>query len=453
VCLLQNAGRPRLFEKVTASLPIPRAKGVCLPHVHTRGPSTGDGTETRGRLDKPALPPGNRCAAHSSGLLSPERVVMERTSYVRALLDDKMGVNRDGDMAQYEIKVSRPVPPARFLGSIPRPVVCQQSRSILAGRKHLQVSVRNHSWPPGVARGSSADLRGLAGVQAVPPRAVRARSVLQHDARPRRVLEGGLWRGRQQVQEAVRSACGPPLPGAMPPSWLCGFAHNWHHDVARPARRYLGDRGSAPDRSAYVMEQRAMLEQFLRDVDRGIQRNQRRVETAQGYRPEAVDLESRPEVLELTAQIDKAMADSEAAGEEGRVDEAEALLADAERLRGSKLSLQRRLLAEVGGGSRGGLVGNSHLLQVCNACGAMLSERDSDDRLREHFEGRMHLGVVRVRERMAELRGERRPALPARAGPQTASASRGPAAPAAAADRGPPPATLGRGPAEPAATA
>ncbi len=197
-------------------------------------------------------------------------------------------------------------------------------------------------------------------------------------------------------------------------------------------RRYLAWRGSGPDRWEYVREQLAMMDAFIAIVDRGIERNQRRTETAQGYRPETVDLDAHPEVLEVAARIDSAVKEAEAAGEEGRVDESQRLMDEAERLKTEKLVLQRRIL----GTAPRGQVGNGHLLQACSACGAMLSERDSDDRLREHFEGRMHRGVVDVRERLRELRGGSRPGVgaPASRGPPVRPARAGPPAAGRGAD-------------------
>jgi hypothetical protein len=160
----------------------------------------------------------------------------------------------------------------------------------------------------------------------------------------------------------------------------------------------------------FEREQRDVLEHFIVGVSRSIERSQRREEQAKGYRPETIDLEAHPEVLELTAQIEKAVKDAETAGEEGNVDESERLVAEAARLKLLKGETQRRLLSADGaaagsaGAASGRVAGNAHLLRACRACGAMLSVKDSDERLAEHFGGRMHVGVVKVRARLDELR-------------------------------------------------
>lgn len=48
--------------------------------------------------------------------------------------------------------------------------------------------------------------------------------------------------------------------------------------------------------------------------------------------------------------------------------------------------------------------GNQQLLRVCEVCGAYLSSRDSDERLAEHFAGKVHLGFLRIRSKINELR-------------------------------------------------
>ncbi len=171
------------------------------------------------------------------------------------------------------------------------------------------------------------------------------------------------------------------------------------------SRRYQRARGDGPDRLEFARQQRESLESFIMFVDRSIQRNQKRTELAQGYTPEAVDLEAHPEVLDLTVRIEAAVKEAEKAGEEGNVDESVRLLAEAETLRATKVAAQRRLLSTDTKPTGGAIVGNFHLLRVCRVCGAMLSVKDSDERLAEHFGGRMHLGVVKVRERLLELEG------------------------------------------------
>ncbi|GKV43592.1 hypothetical protein SLEP1_g50865 [Rubroshorea leprosula] len=42
-------------------------------------------------------------------------------------------------------------------------------------------------------------------------------------------------------------------------------------------------------------------------------------------------------------------------------------------------------------------------LQVCDICGAFLSVYDSDRHLADHFRGKLHLGYMQIRDKLAEL--------------------------------------------------
>ncbi|KAI6684348.1 hypothetical protein NL676_030261 [Syzygium grande] len=46
-------------------------------------------------------------------------------------------------------------------------------------------------------------------------------------------------------------------------------------------------------------------------------------------------------------------------------------------------------------------------LRVCDICGAFLSVYDSDRRLADHFGGKLHLGYMQIRDKLAELQEER----------------------------------------------
>ncbi|CAN0037700.1 unnamed protein product [Choristocarpus tenellus] len=43
-------------------------------------------------------------------------------------------------------------------------------------------------------------------------------------------------------------------------------------------------------------------------------------------------------------------------------------------------------------------------LRVCDICGALLSIFDSNDRLAEHFGGKLHIGFVDIRSKLEEIR-------------------------------------------------
>ena len=46
-------------------------------------------------------------------------------------------------------------------------------------------------------------------------------------------------------------------------------------------------------------------------------------------------------------------------------------------------------------------------LIVCDVCGALLSANESEQRLRDHFSGKMHLGFQQIRDKKKDLANQR----------------------------------------------
>jgi len=42
-------------------------------------------------------------------------------------------------------------------------------------------------------------------------------------------------------------------------------------------------------------------------------------------------------------------------------------------------------------------------LRVCDVCSAYLGIHDNDRRLADHFGGKLHLGFIKIREKLSEL--------------------------------------------------
>ncbi|GFQ00381.1 protein luc7 [Phtheirospermum japonicum] len=84
-----------------------------------------------------------------------------------------------------------------------------------------------------------------------------------------------------------------------------------------------------------------------------------------------------PHIQEL---INEKLKKAEDLGEQGMVDEAQKALEEAEALKKT-----------------------DQKLRVCDICGAFLSVYDSDRRLADHFGGKLHLGYMQIREKLAGL--------------------------------------------------
>ncbi|KAI3963239.1 hypothetical protein MKX01_030369 [Papaver californicum] len=87
-------------------------------------------------------------------------------------------------------------------------------------------------------------------------------------------------------------------------------------------------------------------------------------------------------------------------GEKGMVDEAQKALDEAEALKKDPgLDSSKYTAADVRI--------TDQKLRVCDICGAFLSVYDSDRLLADHFGGKLHLGYMQIREKLADLQEER----------------------------------------------
>ncbi|RLO06250.1 hypothetical protein DYB28_000754, partial [Aphanomyces astaci] len=172
------------------------------------------------------------------------------------------------------------------------------------------------------------------------------------------------------------------------------------------------------------------LERYVSDVEKKIARAQKRLEEQEGARPPTLaDIESSKEVLEITAEIADLMQKAEDAGNEGEVDLSMELMAQVEVLKLKKNAVQANPSSSDSSGGASAptpvvneydatqlhlmnvLPGNplamtnvNNKLRVCDMCGAFLSIFDSDRRLADHFGGKMHLGYMQIRKKIAEMK-------------------------------------------------
>ncbi|XP_002987146.2 U1 snRNP-associated protein usp106 [Selaginella moellendorffii] len=96
---------------------------------------------------------------------------------------------------------------------------------------------------------------------------------------------------------------------------------------------------------------------------------------------------------------------AEVLGEQGLVDEAQKTLEEAEALK--KLVSRYDMAPDPNKVLQQDARATDQKLRVCDICGAYLSIYDSDRRLADHFGGKLHLGYMRIREKLGELREEK----------------------------------------------
>ncbi|XP_010912777.2 U1 snRNP-associated protein usp106 isoform X1 [Elaeis guineensis] len=103
--------------------------------------------------------------------------------------------------------------------------------------------------------------------------------------------------------------------------------------------------------------------------------------------------------------INEKLKKAEELGEKGMVDEAQKALEEAEALK--KLGARQEPGLDSSKYTAADVRITDQKLRVCDICGAFLSVYDSDRRLADHFGGKLHLGYMQIREKLAELQEER----------------------------------------------
>ncbi|KAG9160180.1 hypothetical protein Leryth_024462 [Lithospermum erythrorhizon] len=109
-----------------------------------------------------------------------------------------------------------------------------------------------------------------------------------------------------------------------------------------------------------------------------------------------------PRIQEL---INEKLKKAEDLGEQGMVDEAQKALEEAEALK--KLPARQEPATDTVKYTAADVRITDQKLRVCDICGAFLSVYDNDRRLADHFGGKLHLGYMQIREKLAELQEER----------------------------------------------
>lgn len=141
---------------------------------------------------------------------------------------------------------------------------------------------------------------------------------------------------------------------------------------------------------------------FVSDIDRKIAANKRRLEQTPEELARFANMNR--EISEIETALAAVMAEVEALGEQGQIEESLAELAKADALKEEKAQKEKELHnAQENSGASG-----HQKLRVCDVCGAYLSILDSDRRLADHFGGKMHLGYSRLREMIGEFDERRR---------------------------------------------
>ncbi|XP_058062853.1 putative RNA-binding protein Luc7-like 2 isoform X1 [Anopheles bellator] len=166
------------------------------------------------------------------------------------------------------------------------------------------------------------------------------------------------------------------------------------HDLALRA-----DYENASKNKDYYYDVDAMehLQAFIADCDRRTEAAKKRLAETQEELTAEVAAKANA-VHELAEEIGKKLAKAEALGEAGQVEESMKLMSEIEEFRSKKNRAEQEYRSSIPASTY-----QQQKLRVCEVCSAYLGIHDNDIRLADHFGGKLHLGFLAIREKLAEL--------------------------------------------------
>ncbi|KAI8501152.1 putative RNA-binding protein Luc7-like 1, partial [Branchiostoma belcheri] len=167
------------------------------------------------------------------------------------------------------------------------------------------------------------------------------------------------------------------------------------HDLALRA-----DYKIASERKDYYYEIDAMehLQTFIADCDRRTELAKKRL--AETQEELSAEIQAKADkVHDLAEEIGKKLAEAEQLGEEGNVDESMKVMSEVEDTRKKKAEAEEEYRNSMPASSF-----QQQKLRVCEVCSAYLGLHDNDRRLADHFGGKLHIGFIKIREKLKDLK-------------------------------------------------
>mmetsp|Transcript_19728 Transcript_19728/g.17438 ORF Transcript_19728/g.17438 Transcript_19728/m.17438 type:complete len:164 (+) Transcript_19728:149-640(+) len=148
----------------------------------------------------------------------------------------------------------------------------------------------------------------------------------------------------------------------------------------------------------YELELINCLERIIFKVDDKIKKSMNRLDAPipENYQKTLNDRMNQPneirdnlidQIAGLNDKINLFLEQAEKKGNEGEIDESEALFREIEDMKAKKAELETQLEMNM----------SKKQMTVCEVCGAMQSATDTDKRLTTHLEGKQHIGYSKVR--------------------------------------------------------
>ncbi|KAF9094274.1 Luc7-like protein 3 [Mortierella sp. GBA35] len=160
---------------------------------------------------------------------------------------------------------------------------------------------------------------------------------------------------------------------------------------------------SAPDRDSYRYEEEFFdyLTYLHNDLERKIRRGKERKdkEVDENLLNPRKD-EKEEKMVMLEQKIKETLAKVEEAGEEGRVDEAQTLTDQVEKMQAELQHLKQNDDVNP-------IFRQENKMEVCHVCGAFLVMNDTSNRLDSHLQGKQHTGYQKIHETYEEMKKQR----------------------------------------------
>lgn len=148
----------------------------------------------------------------------------------------------------------------------------------------------------------------------------------------------------------------------------------------------------------YISKALEHLEAFIRDCDQRTDVAKAKLrETQEELTDEAS--QKAEHINQLSEQIGTKLAKAEQLGADGHVEESLKLMKEVEELNLEKAKSEADLRTAIPTSTY-----QQQKLRVCEVCSAYLGVHDNDRRLADHFGGKLHLGFIEIRQKLAELR-------------------------------------------------
>jgi len=148
----------------------------------------------------------------------------------------------------------------------------------------------------------------------------------------------------------------------------------------------------------YDIDAMEHLQSFITDCDRRTESAKKRLAETQEELSAEVAAKAN-KVHDLAEQIGKKLAKAEQLGADGLVEDSMKLMEEVEDLRKKKASAEQEYRNSMPASSY-----QQQKLRVCEVCSAYLGIHDNNGRLADHFGGKLHLGFIKIREKLEDLK-------------------------------------------------